>query len=59
MHVFLIAWPFTHKDQSSLWVSLTKNDMLPPFVESAPTAVAEIITDHLKRLGLLPFVPLF
>jgi hypothetical protein len=59
MHVFLIARPFTHKDQSSLWVSLTKNDMLPPFVESAPTAVAEIITDHLKRLGLLPFVPLF
>jgi hypothetical protein len=56
MQVFLIAWPLTHKDQSSFWVSHTKNDMLPPFVEPAPAAVTQILSDHLKGLGLRPFV---
>jgi hypothetical protein len=56
--VFLITWPLTYQDQSSLRVSRTKNNMLPPFVEPTPAAVTEIITDHLKRLGRLASVPL-
>jgi hypothetical protein len=59
MQIFLIAWAFTHKDQSGLWVSQPKNDMLSPLVESAPAAVTEILADRIKRLVSCPFVHLF